>query len=236
MSTIEVLVFVENYLEGKSLQFSWTRNDVEEKRKQIALSLPAFSCRQGSMVTGVRQFRIVIPTQETLSVKSVSDRSLGQSDSGSIEPKQSTSGEASIISITSIQKSAKRMRDESPGDDAGVKRSKEKVAEASPADVPDITITDESSQPDHRQIQWAEVAPVQQVEVEPKEGAQDTYISQEAPHMETATKHIPSSLYYPLTTLNVERQNEDHHKATSRKPFRQTACLKCLVLIVWFIL
>ncbi|XP_052238700.1 uncharacterized protein LOC127850010 [Dreissena polymorpha] len=121
------------------------------------------------------------------------------------------------------------MRDESPGDDAGVKRSKETVAEASPAEVPDITITEESSQPDHRQIQWAEVAPTQQVEVEPKEGAQDTYISQEAPHMETATQQIASSLYYPLTTMDVERQNEDHHKATSSKPMRQTACLKCLV-------
>ncbi|KAH3803428.1 hypothetical protein DPMN_131689 [Dreissena polymorpha] len=35
--------FVENYLAGKSLQFSWTRNDVEEKRNQIAQSSTAFS-------------------------------------------------------------------------------------------------------------------------------------------------------------------------------------------------
>ncbi|KAH3803427.1 hypothetical protein DPMN_131688 [Dreissena polymorpha] len=51
---------------------------------------------------------------------------MGQSDSGFIEPQQSNSRETTV---TSIQQSAKRMRDESPGDDAGVKRSKVAVAE-----------------------------------------------------------------------------------------------------------
>ncbi|KAH3695436.1 hypothetical protein DPMN_082895, partial [Dreissena polymorpha] len=144
--------------------------------------------QQGSVVAGARQVHRVIPTQETLSVESVSDPSMGQSDSGFIEPQQSTSRETPV---TSIQQSAKRMRDESPGDDAGVKRSKVTVAESSPAEVPDITITDESSLPDHGEIQWAEVAPTQQVEVEPEEeGEPDTCSAQEALDMEAATQPV----------------------------------------------
>ncbi|KAH3793135.1 hypothetical protein DPMN_146640 [Dreissena polymorpha] len=80
-------------------------------------------------------------------------QSMLSSDSGFIEPKQSTSGEASI---TSIQKSAKRMRDERWVVSNFVAKFQKKICSTTP-DIGKIHVENRGPRHhDNRRIQWAE--------------------------------------------------------------------------------